>query len=211
MAQVDLKQTAVGSIVTPASGYNSLFVDASGQLWTLNSSGGQSTPTDTLAVLTATSSPSALAIVLASPSIPANSMKVGTSYRIAGRGNRVTSGTQTLILRAKIGTAGTTADGDVVVLPTVAFTAVANQAFEFDFLLTCRTAGSSGSVTGTGGVKIIGANNTAIASTAPIAQGIIGLGTALTVNTTVANFVSISATPSANTVDIYNCIIEQVA
>lgn len=107
MAQIDMKQTAVGNVVAPGSGYNSLFVDANGQLWTLNSSGGQLTPTDGIASRTsATAAIANTETQVIGATVLANTLTAGSTIRFKAAGTWTSSvATTASIFRIRINAA----------------------------------------------------------------------------------------------------------
>jgi hypothetical protein len=207
MAQVDLKQTAVGSIVTPASGYNSLFVDANGQLWTLNSSGGQQVPSDGIAVITATSAAiNTTHTQIIGATLRAGTLVAGSTIRIKASGTCTSSAANISNFRLRIGT--TTLTGNIVVsVDPTGFTSGTNIPFTVEVMGTVRTVGSSGTALGAGWLNnngTTGVSNAAIVAAQTTAT--------VTVNTTVDNIVELTyvAAATTTTCTFYNATIEVV-
>lgn len=161
------------------------------------------------ASLVSTISPvAATETIISQMSIPANSLRVGTTFRISGNLNRVTSDTNATIMMLKLGTAGTTGDGQIMAV-TITHTAIANQALHFEMIATCRAIGAGAtSLTGTGWAGML-ANNT---SAAPTAFTVVGSGSTLGSLTSGNNmFLTLTAKHNtANTIDIYNAAIEVI-
>jgi hypothetical protein len=128
---------------------------------------------------------------LASYRVPANAMAAGTSYKVKVFGTQSTT-SGTIAYQIHCGTANTTADAVIAngASPAVA----ASGTTWFDGLFTCRTTGSAGTCIAGG----VGIGSTTTVSTTT--------GTA-TVNTTVQNFVSVSAAASAGTHTAQNIFI----
>lgn len=122
--------------------------------------------------------------VMARWALSANFLSAGSNLLGAFAGQ--VSGTAALTFRVRIGTAGTTADALAATFVTSAAGA-ANQAVYGDLLVSCLTAGTSGTATAAGMV-LFGASPLAVAT---------GGFTAASVNTTAALFVSVTLVQSA--------------
>lgn len=122
--------------------------------------------------------------VVARWALPANLLSAGANLvgAIAGQ----VSGAATLTFRVRIGTTGTVADALAATFVTSA-AGVANQHLYGNLLVSCLTAGVSGTTTVAGCIQF-GALNLAVAT---------GGFAAATVNTTVAQFVSLTLVQSA--------------
>lgn len=118
--------------------------------------------------------------------IPANSCKVGDTFRISVHG--ISSSTGTLIFRVKAGANGTTADTQAWISLTSAGQA-ANQRAGFDGLLVVRSIGGSGTVQ----CECLGYAQAALLPTV-----VAGVGT-VTINTTANWYIDIVCTYSSGT------------
>lgn len=115
-----------------------------------------------------------------STNIQANFMQAGKKFRVKGSGYYSNTVTPTLRMRVKIGT--------VTVLDSTAFTTslgAANNQWDLEGVITCRSVGASGTVIGQGTVSF----NTS-GTTAQIVQ-MVNTSTA-TVDTTIANTVDLT-------------------
>lgn len=107
-------------------------------------------------------------------SLPANSLRVGTSFILNAHGIITATG-PTILPRLRIGTAGTTSDTQICATAATTITTATGWAVTAYF--TIRTIGSSG--TGIGNLALEGSTPARTAQSATV-----------TVNTTVANFLS---------------------
>lgn len=130
--------------------------------------------------------------VLLSLAIPANTLLAGTTYRLRVLGGLAGAGTPTF--RVRFGPAGTTTDALVA---SVAPAGTGAGGAGCEFYVTFRTLGAAGTAIANG----FGYANT-LAST-PTNQA-----TATTVSTTVAGFLSLTASVSASTFTAYQASIE---
>lgn len=130
------------------------------------------------------------------PSTPiaANVLQVGSTYRIfiSGTCTSTAANVSTFVLR--LGTAGTTADTSVCTVTCTGATSGTSIPFTAVFYVTIRTTGTSGTAMGCGSITNTG--TTGISS-----NGVGGGGstTAVTINTTVQNFVGVSYSSAATT------------
>lgn len=134
--------------------------------------------------------------VVASLTIPAGLLVVGTVLRVRAYGT-MTGTSPTLTARLRLGTAGSTADAQVCA--TGAATIPTGTGFVIDGLVTVRTAGAGGTVVGN---CQAGGNNTA--------QQISAQSATAAVNTTVANILTLTlqgagTTPAAT---VHNALLE---
>lgn len=103
------------------------------------------------------------AFTLLSARIPANSVKIGDTFRVSVYGVTAALGNPTFSVAI-----GTADPGTTVVWTTAALTSAAANGGGFDALLTVKTIGSSGTVTGSGAgivAAVIGTSATAAAQT----------------------------------------------
>jgi hypothetical protein len=129
-----------------------------------------------------------------SASIPANTLQVGATYRIIVTGTCTSTAANVSTFVLRLGTAGTTSDTSVCTVTCTGATSGTAVPFTAVFYVTIRTIGSSGTAMGSGSITNTG--TTGISS-----NGVGGGGstTAVTVNTTVANFVGVSYSSAAST------------
>lgn len=150
MAQHDFKQTAVGSIVTPASGYNSLFFDTAGVPWYLDSTGGQHTIAGGVSSIVAASAGlNSTETVVATWTAIANSLAAGTTIRVQASGVCTSTVANASHFRLRIGSTTLTGNILVDVSPTAAASGTAIP-FLVELLGTVRTAGAGGTAIGSG-------------------------------------------------------------
>lgn len=155
---------------------------------------------DPVVVLITTPSAITAEAVAHQVSIPLGSLQVGTTYRIEAWGTLSATAAGTILARLRLGTAGTT--GDAAVAATAAAGAATTAVgWQVTGLLTVRSTGSGGTVVGNLAVTV---NATSIQSSAQTAT--------VAVNTTVANFLSLTLTGGGTgvAVTIVNSIIEPV-
>lgn len=119
MAQIDLQQTATGSLLAPSSGYDALGVDTNHVAWLLGSDGAVRPlqggyASTTLVNATATQTE----LVVCQLQVPANVLKVGSTFGI--RVFATASAANAITWRVRFGTAGTTAD--TLISPAIANT-----------------------------------------------------------------------------------------
>src|SRR5882672_708558 len=135
--------------------------------------------------------------------IPVGFLQVGTTFLIKATVQASALST-TMTLRPRIGTAGTTADA----LPCGAVAAVGSATVTtattiFECMFTVRTLGSSGVAVGSGWA-IVESAATTNTMTFPSAL------TSITVNTTVANILTVSFHASTGTGTVFNATAEIV-
>jgi hypothetical protein len=125
--------------------------------------------------------------ILSSNVIPASSMSAGTTFRIKAQGVGA-SVTSNLTMSLYMGTNGTTAD---VLISTATTSVTSNVWYSFDGLVTVRATGVAAAVIGACRVSVGTAGGPLIAhSVTTLTQS---------VNTTVANYVTLAQTNSTNT------------
>ncbi len=139
----------------------------------------------------------AVETVIYSVPIPANALTADATIRITAAGI-MTATTPTLLMKLHCGTAGTTADA--VVCATVATAVATGTGWTAQAFMTCRSVGSGGTVMGNGFVL----------GTAP---GKSPQTAAVTVNTTVANILTMTVTGGGTTpvITIVNAFSEVIS
>lgn len=141
------------------------------------------------------------AIIVPDVTIPANYLSLGSTLRgrIRGGCSNVVTTPGTLTYRIRMGT--TTLSATAVVASRALgldTTAQTNAAFTMDFEIVCRVGGSSGTCLFTGEVRQFNQLASTAANLLPVFLPS-SANAAQTVNTTVANILSVSATFSLNT------------
>jgi hypothetical protein len=187
-----------GSLTIPANGtliLNDLGIQMSDALGNDLVNNSNATDTSGLAALTAaTAGINTTETAVLTATLAANTLKVGTSFRIYATGVCTSSVANASNFRVRIGTAGTSADAvAVVITPTAAASGTAIPFFA-DFLVTVRSIGSSGSILGSGVLTNNGVTGVSAAA-AVVAQ----TTATVTVNTTVQNIIQISYVAAAAT------------
>lgn len=134
-------------------------------------------------------------VILAAP-IPANAVAVGTTFRIVMFGVTAASGNPTFNVR--IGAAGTIAD--TLAATTGVITSASGVAGAVEFLVTFRAIGAAGSAM-VNGLGQIGATANVQTATAPAA---------VTVDTTAARYITLTATMTASTFTAHTAVIAAV-
>lgn len=140
--------------------------------------------------------------------IAANTLVAGMSFKISASGTCTSTVANTCTFNVRLGTAGTTSDSVVQALSTTAVTSGTAVPFRVEALVTIRTIGSTG---------------TAVANLELLNNGVTGLSgsavvlaaetTALTINTTVANYLGLSyvtVTHTTTTCTFSQVTVEQV-
>lgn len=196
MAQIDLKQTATGSVVTPSSGYDSICVDSSHVAWLKGSDsvvrpvlGGYVTTTLTNASITQSE------LVIAQIQIPANTLTTGSTFNIEVYSTA--SAANAITWRVRFGTAGTTSD--TLISPAMANTPSGTTVLA---QLHAQAVCKSGTTWVANGLAAAG---TALSTTAPQTSAI----TASNVN--VANYISVTGVlATSGTLTIASASIELV-
>lgn len=155
---------------------------------------------------TANSVSSGTAEILFSPtisgSIPANSLRVGSTLRVKLHANQSAAGTVTIKLR--FGTLGTVAgDTALFTTPPAVTTVGTTEPVVFEATCTVRAVGASGSILANGFLM----GHTA-ATTAVFADT--NQSAAVTVATTAATFLTATVTASAGVLTVYNATIEVI-
>lgn len=142
--------------------------------------------------ITSTVSVSSAEVVVVSLPVPANLLAVGMAFHIDAQG--ATTGAGNVTWRIRIGTAGTTSDAALVTGTATSSTAMAF----LDGIVSFPTVGASGVALGGAHSFSDAANNTNTAT----------LGS---INTTVQNFITLTASISANTFVVAGAYVSQVA
>jgi hypothetical protein len=127
--------------------------------------------------------------------IPANNMIAGTTFRITLFGTCTSTIGNTSNLRVRIGTTGTNTDAVAAIISPVAAATGTSVPFTVMFMVTIRTAGTTGTAGGTGVL-------TNFAYATGIATNGVAVGTptaGVAVNTTVANTIQVSYQSTAAT------------
>lgn len=132
--------------------------------------------------------------------LPANFFVPGKTVRVRVKGKIANTGTPTIQIKAKLGSVAVY-DTAAITMSTITGTTY----FEADFDLTCRTAGSSGTVQGQGKFNY----HTAASVLAEIASP---STSATTINTTISNVLDVTVTwgtaSSSNTITSTNATVE---
>lgn len=132
--------------------------------------------------------------------IPANTLTVGSSFRIVAYGTRSGSNTTAPVFNARIGTTTAANAGNIAVAPSIAGTATASNVV-LDTTVTVRSTGASGTIGGaslaTYGVTITNTINT----------------TPVTVDTTAINYLKFTCASgqATNSYIFYYAVIYEVA
>lgn len=144
--------------------------------------------------------------VVESISIPANSLKAGTTYRIKASGVCTSSAANASNFRARIGTTTLTGNIAAEVTPTAAASGT-NIPFSVELIFTVRTIGASGTAIGSGTLL-----NNGVTGVSAAAVVVGQVTTAVTVDTTVANLVELTyqAAAATTTCTFHNALIEIV-
>lgn len=144
--------------------------------------------------------------VVESISIPANSLKAGTTYRIKASGVCTSTAANASNFRARIGPTTLTGAIAAVVNPTAA-TSGTNIPFSVELLFTVRTIGASGTAIGSGTLL-----NNGVTGVSAAAVVVGQVTTAVTVDTTVTNLVELTyqAAATTTTCTFHNALIEIV-
>jgi hypothetical protein len=131
---------------------------------------------------------------LTSYTIPASSLIAGTTFRIMVFGTCTSTAANASNIRVRLGTGGTTSDAVAAVVTPTAATSGTNIPFQAVLYVTIRTTGSGGTMGGNGALNNNGV--TGISSSADV------IGTpqsAVAVNTTVQNIISLWYVSAATT------------
>ncbi|MEI6852800.1 MAG: hypothetical protein WCL06_08160 [Bacteroidota bacterium] len=139
--------------------------------------------------------------------IPANTLQVGTTFRIIASGTCTSSATNASNFRVRIGTTGTNTDAIAsLVAPTAANTGT-NIPFSVTELVTVRTTGATGTALGSGCL-----NNQGVTGVSNAVATVGQTTTAITVNTTVQNYITLfyQSAAATTTSTFYNATIEVV-
>lgn len=146
--------------------------------------------------------------LVSTASLPANIMQVGTTLRVIATGTCTSSAANASNLRVRIGTAQTTGDAVAAVVTPTSATSGSGVPFRVEFLVTIRSAGSTGTALGSG--VLLNNGITGISSSAyPVVSQNTGT---VTVDTTAINYVQfwyISAN-TTTTSTFYNVSFEIV-
>lgn len=196
----------------------SLTIPANGKI-TLNRSGMQTTDSlgniltnssnasDTTGLSAAVANSTAInttETAITSAVLAANSLKAGTTFRCYASGTCTSSVANASNFRVRIGTAGTSADAIAAVVTPTAAASGTSVPFYVEFLVTIRTAGSSG--TALGSACLANNGTTGISAAAQVVNQVTAT---VTVNTTVQNIIQISYVSAATTTTstFYNAAI----
>ena len=126
--------------------------------------------------------------------IPANTLQVGSTFRVTLYGTCTPANSATSNIRVRIGTAGSSSDVAAVNLAPTSATTGTNVPFSVVMMVTVRSTGASGTVDGNGMLTNF-SYGTGIESNG------VGVGTPIagaTVNTTVSNIIHVSYVTSNN-------------
>jgi hypothetical protein len=126
--------------------------------------------------------------------IPANTLIVGTTYKIECFGTCTSSVANASNFRIRIGTAGTSSDAVAAVVTPTAAASGTNVPFSARFYVTIRTTGVGGTLGGNGTLINNGVTGVSAAATV-VGTPQVGV----TVNTTVANTIQLSYVSAAIT------------
>lgn len=124
--------------------------------------------------------------VLMTTKIPANTVAVGSSFRVLVAG--LSSATGTLLFRTRIGANGTTADAQVWI-GTTSVAQVANSHAGYEVIVTIRSIGAGGTAIADGAAR----------AGAVLVPTLIGAAATASVNTTTAWFLTITCACSVGT------------
>ena len=143
-----------------------------------------------------------------SVSIAANTMNVGTTYRITCAGQSAQTSAAAGSFRIRIGTANTSADAQVAINQPTSGTSGTTAPFYCEFLVTIFATGSSGTALGCSWLAV----NSATATISNTLYNVTQATSTITVNTTVANYLHLSfqSGASANTATFYIALVEVV-
>lgn len=187
-----------GSLTIPANGMlilNDLGIQMSDSLGNDLVNNSNVTDNSGLAALTAaTAGINTTETSIVSATLAANSLKVGTSFRVYASGTCTSSVANASNFRIRIGTAGTSADAIAAVVTPTAATSGTNVSFYLEFTITVRSIGSGGTILGVGNLQNNGTTGVSAAS-----QVVNQVTTPVTVNTTVQNIIQISYASAATT------------
>lgn len=140
-------------------------------------------------------------LLIAKMALPIGSLRVGSSFEVeAYCNNTVTAATITF--RVKIGVNGTAAD--TLITSVAPATTAATDSGYFKAMVTVRSIGSGGTCIGNSMGILAGL--TATAGTIAVSN----TSAAVTVNTTVANFIDVTLQSSTGTLSVYNAAIKVI-
>ena len=144
--------------------------------------------------------------VVKSITIPANTLKVGSTYRITASGVCTSSAANASNFRIRIGTTTLTGVIAAVATPTAAASGT-NVPFSINFLVTVRSIGASG--TAIGSTVLLNNGVTGVSAAAVVVDQVT---TAVTINTTVALLFELTyqAAAATTTCTFHNASIEQI-
>src|SRR5262249_32670952 len=135
--------------------------------------------------------------------IPAGSPQVGTTIRVKALVTGSAAST-TMTLRIRCGTAGTTADALLLSVALAGGATPTINGWVFEGNVTIRAIGASGRAIGGGWAQCAGTTNTANPFVAPTVPS------PVTVNTTVANLLTVSLQASTGTGTIVSADVEVI-
>lgn len=137
MAQIDLQQTAAGSVLAPSSGYDAFAVDSSHIPYLVGSDGAARPVTNAYVSTTlANASITQSELVVCQLQVPANVLKVGSTFDV--KVYATASAANAITWRIRFGTAGTTSD--TLISPAIANTPSGTTVLAFlDAQAVCKT------------------------------------------------------------------------
>lgn len=144
--------------------------------------------------------------ILSSPTIAANQLTAGSSYRVTFHGTCTSTGANASNFRVRIGNTGGNTDAVVGLITPTAAASGTTIPFAVEFTLTVRTNGSSGTMEGSG--QLLNNGVTGVSAATPV----VGATQSITVNTTVTNIISVWYVSGATTTTstFQDCWIECV-
>lgn len=138
--------------------------------------------------------------------IPANTLQIGTTFRVTMFGTCTSTAANVSTFTLRMGTAGTTADASVATAATsVAATSGTTIGFCATMVFTVRTIGATGTIDG-----FMTLGNTGITGISANNHQTILLTTSATLNTTTANYIEVTYKSAATTTTstFHNGIVE---
>jgi hypothetical protein len=209
LGAIFLGKSAPASVATPAAGQAALFIDNTVSAAPLpcvkDETGGLIyLPRGLAAIVAASAGINSTETVVASATIPANAMNIGTTYRLLCSGVCTSTVANASNFRARIGTTTLTGVVASVVTPTAAASGTAIPFF-VELIVTLRTIGSSGTAIGSGFL-----NNNGVTGVSAAAVVVGQVVATVTVNTTVQNLLELTygAAAATTTCTFHNAIIE---
>ncbi len=130
--------------------------------------------------------------------IQKNSLAVGKTFKISGKGFYSNTGTPSLTIKVKAGSTVLLTSGAITTT-----TGASNRGFSFEGVLTVYSLGSSGTLHGQGQVVEVGSATTAMVNTS-----------AVTVDTTANQALNVTAqwgaASASNTITLTNLVLEEL-